>query len=148
MPSAPFRGRREILQAVRYFASAGSVALLYIGLLAAGVALGVHYLIAILIAQVITISVAFPVYRRFVFQSHGPVLADFLRFLSVWATGAIAGIIVTPLLVELVHLHPVVAQVIAVAVVSVGSFLAHRLFSFRTKPTVHDDVDTPQEATR
>ena len=147
MPHARPRGRTEFWRALRYLVSAGSVALLYLGLLAVGLWIGWHYLFAILVAQLITIAVAFPVYRTFVFQSRGPVLKDFLRFLSVWATGAVAGVVVTPALVELAHLHPLVAQVIAVVVVSVGSFLAHRLFSFRSAgvtPSTSDLETTPE----
>lgn len=118
-------------QAVRYLVVAGSIAIFYLGVFALGLWIGWFYFIAILFAQIITISIAFPLYRAFVFRSHGKLRTDFVRFLSVWLTGAIAGIVVTPLLIELVHLNPLVAQIISVAVVSVGSFLAHRFFSFR-----------------
>ena len=120
-----------LAQAIRYLVVAGSMALFYLGVFAVGLQVGWFYLIAILVAQVITILIAFPLYRALVFRSHGGLRGDFVRFLSIWLTGAIAGVVVTPLLVELVHLHPLVAQVVAVAVVSVGSFLAHRFFSFR-----------------
>lgn len=125
-------------QPVRYLVVAGTAALFYLGVLALGLWLGLHYLIAILIAQVITIACAFPAYRTFVFQSRGRVLTDFVRFLSVWVSGAIAGIVVTPLLVELLGWHPLVAQVVAIVVVSVASFLGHRFFSFRDRTRGHD----------
>lgn len=120
-------------QPVRYLLVAGIAALFYLAVLALGLALGLHYLVAILIAQVVTIGCAFPAYRTFVFQSRGRVLTDFVRFLSVWVSGAIAGILVTPLLVELLGWHPLVAQVVAIVVVSVASFLGHRFFSFRDR---------------
>lgn len=132
MPATRPGARARLRETLRYLVCAGSVALLYLALLAIGLTFDLHYFLAILIAQVITITVAFPIYRTFVFRSQGRISVDFLRFLSVWATGAIAGIIVTPLLVELVHLHPLVAQIIAIVIVSIGSFLAHRFFSFRT----------------
>jgi putative flippase GtrA len=89
-----------------------------------------HYFIAILSAQVVTIAGAFPVYRRLVFRSTGGVWADFMRFLLVWSSGAISGIVLTPLLVEVLRWHPLVAQVVAIAVIAAGSFLAHRFFTF------------------
>ena len=64
----------------------------------------------------------------------GGLWGDFARFLSVWMGGAIAGLLVTPLLVEVFHVWPFAAQIVAVAVVSVLSFLAHRVFSFRLGP--------------
>jgi putative flippase GtrA len=114
----------------RYVLVAGLTALGYLGLLAAGLAMGLHYFIAILAAQLVTIAVAFPFYRRFVFRSTTSVLSDFVRFLTVWSAGAISGIVLTPLLVEVLSWHPLVAQVVAIVVVGAASFLAHRFFSF------------------
>jgi putative flippase GtrA len=123
--------RAEFWQLMRYGATAGSVALFYLALVALGIALGWWYFFAILAAQVVTIGVAFPVYRTFVFRSHGKLAHDFVRFISVWASGAIAGIVATPVLVEFARIPPLVAQVFAIVVVSIGTFLLHRLFSFR-----------------
>ncbi len=117
-------------QSWRYLLVAGCTALFYLGLVALGLAIGLHYFIAILIAQAITIVLAFPFYRRFVFESTSGLWGDFARFLVVWSTGAVSGLVITPLLVELLGWDPFVAQVFAIAVVSVGSFLAHRLFTF------------------
>lgn len=116
---------------MRYLVVAGTTTLCYLGLVAAGLRFGWHYLVAILVAQAITIACAFPAYRTLVFQSRDRARRDFARFLSVWSTGAVAGVVATPALVELVHLSPMLAQVIAIVVVAVGSYLGHRLFSFR-----------------
>ncbi len=121
------------IQGIRYLVVAGTTSLFYLGLVALGLVLGWYYILVILIAQAITIACAFPVYRTVIFQSHGRVLTDFVRFLSVWLSGLIAGLVLTPLLVEVLHWQPFIAQVIAVAVVSIASFLGHRFFSFRTK---------------
>lgn len=129
--SAPVLSRLLDLHQVRYLVVAGSVALGYLGLVAAGLLLGWHYLVAILAAQVVTIACAFPLYRTFVFRSRGSWGGDFVRFLSVWSTGAIAGVVATPFLVEVFGMHPMVAQVLAIVVVAVGSYLGHRWFSFR-----------------
>lgn len=117
---------------VRYILVAGCTSLGYLGLMMLGnKVLHWHYMVAILVAQVITISTAFWFYRGFVFRSRGPVLNDFVRFLSVWTTGAIAGIVGTPFLVEILGMDPVVAQVLAIIIVAVGSYLGHAFFSFR-----------------
>jgi putative flippase GtrA len=126
-------------QGLRYVLVAGTTALFYLGLIAGGIAIGINYFVAILCAQAITICCAFPFYRRFVFESHGPVRVDFLRFIVVWSTGAIAGIIVTPLLVSVLGWQPLIAQVFAIAVVSVFSFLGHRYFSFRRAREVRNN---------
>lgn len=129
-------GRSEL----RYLFVAGCTAVGYLGVMAGGLALGWHYMVAILVAQVVAISAAFPAYRTWVFESRGKVLGDFVRFLSVWASGAIAGVVATPLLVELLHLHPLLAQVIGMVVVSVCSYLGHRFFSFRHRKAADEPV--------
>lgn len=139
-------GRLLLLQPVRYLLVAGTTSLFYLGLVALGLWLGLYYLLAIVIAQVITIACAFPFYRSFVFESQGRVLSDFLRFLSVWVSGAIAGLVVTPFLVEVLHWHPFVSQVVAIVVVSVGSFAGHRWFSFRKRSVV--DASAPESEQR
>lgn len=119
------------LQQVRYLLVAGTTSLGYLGLVAAGLALGWHYMIAIAVAQAITIACAFPAYRTLVFASRGPWRTDFARFLSVWSSGMVAGFVATPLLVEVLGMPPLLAQVVAIVVVAVGSYLGHRYFSFR-----------------
>lgn len=130
-------------QSWRYLLVAGVTALSYLGLVALGLAAGLHYFIAILIAQAITIVCAFPFYRRFVFESRSGLWPDFVRFLTVWTAGAVSGIVATPLLVELLGWHPLVAQVVAIGVISIGSFLSHRFFTFTTKgsPSTHAHDD-------
>jgi len=131
---------------VRYYLSAGVMAVFYLGLYGGGLLLGVPYFVAIVFAQAVTIAVAFPVYRRFVFRSNGALWPDFMRFLSVWMGGAIAGFIATPLLVELVRIDPFIAHLIAVVVVSILSFLGHRFFSFRRRASTADSSDAPASA--
>ena len=118
---------------------AGTTSLCYVGLVALGLWLDLYYMLAILAAQAITIACAFPAYRTLVFQSKGTVWSDFLRFLSVWVSGAVAGVVATPFLVEVFGWDPLVAQVVSIVVIAVASYLGHRFFSFR-----HPRPSTPQ----
>jgi putative flippase GtrA len=115
----------------RYLAVAGATATGYLALVAAGLQAGLPYMLAIGAAQVVTISCAFPAYRVLVFRSHGRVLGDFWRFLSVWSGGLVASFLGTPFLVELFGMPPLAAQIVAVVVVALGSYLGHKFFSFR-----------------
>ncbi len=119
------------VEQVRYLLVAGTTSLFYLSLVAAGLALGLHYMVAIAAAQVITITGAFPAYRTLVFASRGDWRGDLARFLSVWSSGMVAGFVATPALVELAGIAPLPAQVVAIAVVAVGSYLGHRYVSFR-----------------
>ena len=116
---------------IRYLFVAGSTAVCYLAILAALLATDLPYMIAILITQVIIFSVAFPVYRRLIFRSTGRWQSDLPRFVGVWSGGFIAGIVATPALVELAGQPPLLAQVIAVAVVAVLTYLGHKFVSFR-----------------
>jgi hypothetical protein len=138
--SAPTRLRpRTLLSAFladergRYLLAGSACALLYLTVFASGLAAwpSVGYLWIVGLAQVVTISVAFPVYHRFVFRSQGPVLGDFLRFLSVWSGGLLASTVGLPFLVEVFGVSPLAGQVAAVVIVAVLSYLGHRFVSFR-----------------
>ena len=116
---------------IRYLFVAGTTAVSYLVILAALLVTGLPYMIAILIDQVIIFSAAFPVYRKVIFRSTSRWQTDLLRFAGVWSGGFIAGIVATPALVELAGQPPLRAQVIAVAVVAVLTFLGHKFVSFR-----------------
>lgn len=116
---------------IRYLLVAGPTAACYLGILAALLVTDFPYMIAILMTQAIIFSVAFPVYRRLIFRSTGRWQSDLLRFASVWSGGFVAGIVATPALVELAGQPPLRAQVIAVAVVAVLTYLGHKFVSFR-----------------
>ena len=146
LPLGPISGLLRRLVSTehgRYVVVAGSVSVGYLCLVAAGLATGLPYLLAIALAQVVTIAVAFPAYRSLVFRSHGPLMAEFGRFLSVWSGGMVAGFMATPMLVELTPIPPLEAQVIAVVVVAVGSFLGHRFVSFRHRHDVPAGTSAP-----
>ena len=119
------------LQPVRYLLVAGTTSVFYLGLVAAGLGLGLHYMVAIAAAHVIAMTCAFPAYRGLVFESRGRWSSDLWRFVSVWSSGMVAGFVGTPLLVEVGGMEPFPAQVLAIAVIAVGSYLGHRFFSFR-----------------
>ncbi|WP_345186463.1 GtrA family protein [Microbacterium panaciterrae] len=104
-----------------------------------GVPLG--YLLALVISYAISISVAFVLYRRFVFEVKGNVLIDFVRFVSVYALSILANVVALPILVEGGKLNPLVAQVLVLVVTTVISFVGHKHFSFRRK-----DRTVPQSA--
>lgn len=122
--------RRLFGDAARYLVAGGLITLFYLGVYALLLWIGAHYFVAILCAQGLTIALAFPTYRRFVFAPGPSVLRDFLRFLSVWVGGAIAGLIGTPLLVELLSWNPFLGQVAAIVIVTTLNFVIHRFWTF------------------
>lgn len=89
-----------------------------------------HYLVVLLIAHIISVLVAFVLYRMLVFQVTGRILGDLWRFWSIYLVALAINLVALPLLVELGGLPVVLAQAL-VLVGTVGlSFLAHGRFSF------------------
>jgi putative flippase GtrA len=117
----------------RYLVAGGSCSLLYLVVFGLGLHAWPHagYLWIVLLAQVVAISVAFPVYRRFVFRSRGRLVPDFARFLSVWSGGLLASFVGVPFLVEAFGVPPLPGQIAAVVIVALLSYLGHRYVSFR-----------------
>jgi putative flippase GtrA len=130
-PAGPLVRRLLGTEHGRYLVVAGGVSLGYLGLVALALATGLPYMLAIVVAQIVTIACAFPTYRTLAFRSRGPWLPEFGRFLSVWSVSLVVVFVATPLLVELAGTPPLLAQVVLVVVIPVGSFLGHRYFSFR-----------------
>jgi len=91
------------------------------------------YLIALIISYAISISVAFVLYRRFVFVVKGNVFVDFVRFVGVYAVSILANTIALPILVELGGVGPLLAQAIVLVVTTIISFVGHKYFSFRRR---------------
>jgi putative flippase GtrA len=96
------------------------------------------YMYAAVLANVISITVAFFNYKWFVFRTRGNYLAEWIRCFGVYGTGALIGLAGLPILVPILRhaLHrPELASYVAAAVLTVVtvlfSFIGHRNFSFR-----------------
>ncbi|WP_377643923.1 GtrA family protein [Oryzobacter terrae] len=132
---------------VRFGVVGGAAQVVYLVALVAALATGIHYLLAVVAAQVVTIAFAFPMHKYLVFRSDGPIRRQFLMFLGVWWTGAAASFLGVLLLVEVVGLDPLPAQLVVMVLIAVWSFVANSRLSFaRRHPTVVDQDPNLQEA--
>lgn len=105
----------------------------------------VGYLGSLYLSYGVAMVVAFSLHRRYTFRvaSSGNRFVDFGRFVAVNFVSLAINSAALPLLVELVHLHPLVAQAIVVIASVIVSYFGHKWFSFRRAPTVFvakDDV--------
>ena len=89
------------------------------------------YLISLAISYAVAIVLAFVLYRRFVFKVTGNVVQDFLRFVTVYLLAIGVNTVLLPLFVEVLHVHPLLAQLIVLVITTLMSFFGHRTFSFR-----------------
>lgn len=89
-----------------------------------------HYLLVLALAHVVAVLEAFVVQRRFVFRSTEPWLPELARFWSVYLGLFAVNIPVLLVFVEVARLPVLVAQFVTLLILAVGSYLAHRSFTF------------------
>jgi len=122
------RVRFVLIGGINTIVGYGLYALLY---LSAGRFIG--YLGALYISYVIAIGIAFVLHRRFTFRvsGSGNVFIDLVRFAAVYVFSLIVNTLLLPVLIELGHVQPLVAQAAIVIVTTLISYFGHKLFSFR-----------------
>jgi putative flippase GtrA len=91
-----------------------------------------HYLIALGVAQAISLCFAFATYKIGVFRTRGNVAREFGTFSSFYLFNYAANWAALPLLVELGGIPPIVAQLGFTAVLILGSWFWHSRVTFRS----------------
>ncbi|MBF0382827.1 MAG: GtrA family protein [Magnetococcales bacterium] len=91
----------------------------------------VHYLILAIISNIAAITNSFVVYRLFVFKSKGNILKEYLKVYVVYGASFIISLIMMALMVELLHIHPVVTQGLILVVTVIISYLGHKNYTFK-----------------
>ena len=93
--------------------------------------LRVHYMIGLLIAQALSLCFAYASYKLGVFQTRGGYAREITAFVSFYGVNYVANWIALPVLVELAHVPPVIAQLIFSALIMVTSYFWHSRVTFR-----------------
>lgn len=93
----------------------------------------IHYLAVLVLAHIAAVTNAFIGHRRLTFRVRGHLLADYLRFNLAYLGALGLGLAGLPLLIEGVHLHPLLAQALLNAVVVATSYVMHKHVSFRRR---------------
>ncbi len=97
-----------------------------------------HYLVIAVVANIIAISNAFLLYRYVVFESRGNFVAEYFRTYLVYGVSALLGLLLLGLQVEVLGLHPILAQVVVIVVTVLFSYFGHSRFTF-AQPNPGDD---------
>jgi len=85
----------------------------------------------LIISNILSITNAYISYKFFVFRTKGNFLREYARFYVVYGASILFSLILLPLSVELLHIHPVVAQAAIIAITIVISYTGHKNFSFK-----------------
>jgi len=91
----------------------------------------VHYLILLVISNILSITNAYVGYKIFVFKTQGDYLREYLRFYVVYGAALALNFVLLPLCVELLRLSPPVAQGGLTFVNVLFSYAGHKNFSFK-----------------
>jgi putative flippase GtrA len=99
------------------------------------------YMVASLLSNMVSITVAFLGYKWFVFKTKGNYLREWARCVVVYSGAIAVGLALLPILVAIVRHYtryqrqaPYIAGALLTGVSVVFSFVGHRKFSFRTRP--------------
>ena len=103
----------------------------------------VHNTVTLACAHLVSVIVAFVLYRTLVFRVTGQVWRDLARFESVYLVSLGVNWVLLNLLTVVLGLPAILAQALVVSVIAVVSFFGHKHFSFR-RPGV--PTDPPEHA--
>ncbi len=98
------------------------------------------YMVANLLANVISITIAYFGYKFFVFKTKGNYLREYLRTYLVYGATCLVSLAMLPVAVVLVRLVvanrvlvPYIAQAIILPIIVTSSYFGHKRFSFRAR---------------
>lgn len=92
-----------------------------------------YYLLIGIITNIIAVTFAYILYKLFVFKTKGHIIAEYIRFWSVYLISSLLGIFLLYVLVDLLHIKAIIANVISTLILAAWSFIAHLFISFRHK---------------
>lgn len=90
-----------------------------------------HYMVALLIAQVVSLCFAYTTYKIGVFRTRGDILREFVTFCSFYLANYVANWVALPVLVEIAHVRPIIAQIAFTLLIVIGSYFWHSRVTFR-----------------
>lgn len=90
-----------------------------------------HYLVLVVLAHFLAVINSFLTQRRWVFPDRRAGLAAFWRFNLATLSSLAFGLVAMAVLVDLLAIHPLVAQALVVVLSSIGLYLMHQRYTFR-----------------
>lgn len=96
----------------------------------------IGYIGSLIISHLFVSILAFYLYRKLVFKVQGRLFLDFIRFQGVYSISLILNIVILPMFVQVVGINPYFGQALSICVVTILSFIGHKLFSFRRTPPI------------
>lgn len=89
-----------------------------------------EYLIALLVAQALSLCFAFLTYKIAVFQTRQRSIGEFLRFIPFYLVSYALNFAALPFLVRVIGIDPIISQIIFSLFMMVGSYFWHKNVTF------------------
>lgn len=90
----------------------------------------IHYLVLLILCNVVAITNAYAGYKLVVFRTRGNWRREYLRFCGVYGVAMLLGMLLVALCVQVFHMHPAWANALTTAVTVAISFIGHKHVSF------------------
>lgn len=95
--------------------------------------LKLHYMVILIVSQIICVISAFFTNKFFVFKTVGNYGPEFLKFATFYSGYFVFNLIAMPIFVEVLHIHPVITQGIISIGIVLSSYFWHSRVTFATE---------------
>ncbi len=93
----------------------------------------IHYMLIIVISNILSITNAYISYKIFVFKTKGNYLKEYLKFYLVYGFGILINFLLFPVFLNLLKMNPYLSQAFIMMIVIIISYWAHGNFTFDNK---------------
>lgn len=105
----------------------------------------ITYFGSLYVSHFLTSTVAFFIYRKYVFVVKGQLFKDYWRFQTVYIVPLLANTFLLPAIVMSTHVNVYIAQGIATIVLTIVSYLGHKYFSFQRSNPINSAESSANE---
>lgn len=94
--------------------------------------IGLHYLLAYILATIVGVFVSYILNKSFTFRKHKKSYAEAIRFVSVYAMSFLIGNVALYIMVDVLYFVPYLAGALNLIFTTIISWFGHKYFSFRS----------------
>jgi len=95
---------------------------------------GTHYLVALVLSQIMIIANAYFCYKFWVFKTSEVSWAEPSRFGLIYGLNFLANLFLLPIFVNIAKMTPIMGQGVVVVILASANYFAHNYFTFRQEP--------------
>lgn len=92
-----------------------------------------HYVLILVVSQIVGLTNAYVCYKLFVFKTKGNVIREYFRFYLVYGSTFLVNLILIFIFVEVLGASPLISQAVIALIVVTMAYVGHSRFSFNSK---------------